>query len=312
MYGNLWALFIIWLKTLVSGWIGPGVKAIVAGVNTLRRIFPAKSIKITTSGAIVISEAGSEMAVEINASDIVIYGSITLKNCVILMREMTLNVEKIGKKILSDGSVWVENTLFIGNMGKLSNLNIVSGGIVQGNISSVSMVFLRDGRYNGQIGQITKWLHMSNARGIIKGRIGSIGEALYLDAGELITDTLPFIEGGYAVLKEGRMLKTDETLWPWESIMEKIGVLSEDHELFIIGSGGNVLLGAGAKHVLCKEGTDPYSRYKTEHIISSNRFYRLTEGKIHEVTLRSAANQHITSQSNKFYTYVRLEIVTKE
>ncbi len=311
MYGNLWALIIIALKNLFSRGNKMSLRKIVADVNILRKIFPVKDIKITKSGAVVISDSGNEMASEISGNEVTIYGSITLKNCVILLREMTLNVEKIGQKILSDGSLWIENSLFVGNMGKLSNLNIVSGGIVQGNISKVSMVYIRDGRYNGTIGEIEKWLHISNSRGIIKGRIDRIGEALYLDAGELITDTLPAIAGGYAVLKEGRVIRTDETPWTWEAIMENIGEIAEDQDLFLFLSGGNVLLGGGGMHVLCKEGTDPYSRYKTENIISSNRFYRLIDGKIREVTLRSASSQQISSQAGKFYSFVRLEIVYK-
>ncbi|MBF0457153.1 MAG: hypothetical protein HQK99_04575 [Nitrospirae bacterium] len=312
MYGNLWALFIIAFKALLSGGKKtPGIKKILADVNMLRKIFPAKAIKIKYTGSVVISEPGNEMATEIIGKEITIFGSITIKNCVILLRDMTLNVEKIGQKILSDGSVWIENTLFIGSIGKLSNLNIVSGGIVQGNISKVSMVYIRDGRYNGTIGSIEKWLHISNSRGIVKGTIGSIGEALYLDAGELITDTLPYVAGGYVVLKEGKIITTDETPWSWEAIMENISPLEEDHEIFLFGTGGNVLLGSTAAYVLCKEGTDPYSRYKTENIIASNRFYRLIDGKIREVTLKSALNQQVSSQTNKFYSFVRLEIVDK-
>ncbi|MBF0556021.1 MAG: hypothetical protein HQK96_15970 [Nitrospirae bacterium] len=310
MYGNLWALFIIALRAL---WRGrrPGIKNILADVRMLRKIFPAKAIKIKNSGALVISESGNDMAAEINGKEITVYGSITIKNCVILLRDMTFNVEKVGQKILSDGSLWIENTLFLGGMGNLSNLNIVSGGIVQGNISKVSMVYIRDGRYNGTIGEIEKWLHISNSRGIVRGSIGRIGEVLYLDAGEFITDTLPSIEGGYTVLKEGKIIRTDGTPWPWEAIMGNISALKEDHEIFLFGSGGNVLLGTGAAHVLCKEGTDPYSRYKTENIISSNRFYRLSDGKIREVALRSASNQQISAQENKFYSFVRLEIFDK-
>ncbi|MEO5360087.1 MAG: hypothetical protein H7843_06505 [Nitrospirota bacterium] len=314
MYSNLWALFIIWLKGLPDDWRGRGVKKIVADVNLLRRIFPAKAIKIKTSGAVVISESGREMTAEINGMDIIIAGSISLKNCVILLRDMTLNIDMIGEKIeghkiLTDGSLWVENTLFLGNMGCLTNLNIVSGGIVQGNIAKVSMLYIREGRYSGTISAIEKWLHISNSRGVFKGSIGRIGEALYLDAGELITDSLPVIDGGYVVIKNGKILMSDETPWPREAVMEHIGALSEDRELFIFGSGGSVLLGAGGTYVLCKEGTDPYSRYKTENIISSNRFYRLIDGEICEVTLRTASNQQLIPQASKFYTYVRLEIV---
>ncbi|MCG6551646.1 MAG: hypothetical protein L7F77_04915 [Candidatus Magnetominusculus sp. LBB02] len=310
MYGNIWALTVFAIKALLSGrW--PDIGKVISDVNRLRKIFPAKAVKIKPSGSVVISDAGSEMAVAIKEGVISIYGIITLKNCVILLRDMTLNMEKIGQKILSDGSLWIENTLFIGNIGSLSNLNIVSGGIVQGDVSNVSMVYIRDGRYNGTIGKIEKWLHISNPRAIVKGTIGRVGEALYLDAGELITDTLPYVEGGYVVIKDGKILRTDATPWPWEAIINNISPLKEDHEIFLFGTGGNVLLGGAATHVLCKEGTDPYSRYKTENIIASNRFYRLIDGKITEVTLKSAANQQIESQANKFYTFVRLEIVIK-
>ncbi|WP_420267116.1 hypothetical protein [Candidatus Magnetominusculus dajiuhuensis] len=311
MYGNLWALFIISLRALWRGWKKSGIKKTLEDVRMLRRLFPAKAIKIKKSGALVISESGNDMAAEIHGKEITVYGSITIKNCVILLRDMTFNVEKVGQKILSDGSLWIENTLFLGSMGHLSNLNIVSGGIVQGEISKVSMVYIRDGRYNGTISEIEKWLHISNSRGIVRGSVGRIGEVLYLDAGEFITDTLPSIEGGYAVLKEGKIMGTDGTPWPLEAIMGSIAPLTEDHEIFLFGSGGNVLLGAGAAHVLCKEGTDPYSRYKTENIISSNRFYRLIDGKIREVTLKSAPNQQIGAHANKFYSFVRLEIVDK-
>ncbi|QWR76794.1 hypothetical protein [Candidatus Magnetomonas plexicatena] len=305
---NMWEVFKIFLRKLLFWRKQPHTKKLFSDIEILCKIFPPKLIKIRKDKITVISDSGSDMSVEVSDDKINVYGGISLKNCVVFLKNHVLVVKKVGKKILNDGSLWVDNTLFIGNIEELSSLNIVSGGIVHSNIDTLSMLYVKDGRFKGDIGKVEKWLHISDPVGFITGNVHTIMEAMYLDSGALITESLPAVIGGYVVIKECKVQRPDGQLWSWEEILGKIGDLNEDQEVFLFGSGGNILLGAGAKHILFREGTDTYSRYKTETIISSNNFFRLINGKAQKVSLKIANNQHIEVPQGRFYSLIRFEI----
>ncbi|MEO5356921.1 MAG: hypothetical protein H7844_06445 [Nitrospirae bacterium YQR-1] len=305
---NMWEIVKIFLKNMFQGKKRIRIKKLFSDIRILCKIFPPKLIKIRRGKITVISSSGSDMSVEVGDGKIIVYGGISLKNCVVLLKDRTLVVERLGKKIINDGSLWIDNTLLIGNIKSLSNLNIVSGGIVHCNVDTLSMLYVKDGRFKGDIGKIEKWLHISDPSGFITGNIHKIMEAMYLDSGTFTTEVLPGVSGGYAVVKDCKVQKPNGESWSWADILSKIEDLKEDQEVFLFGSGGNVLLGGGSKYILFREGTDTYSRYKTETIISSNHFYRLTEGKVQKVSLKISNDQHIEIPQGKFYSLIRFEI----
>ncbi|MBF0520490.1 MAG: hypothetical protein HQK92_12305 [Nitrospirae bacterium] len=305
---NMWEVFKIFLKKMFFWRKQPQIKKLFDDIRIICKIFPPKLIKIRKDKITVISDSGTYMPVEVNDGTVTVYGGISLKNSVVLLKDHVLVVEKVRNKILNDGSLWVDNTLLIGNIKSLSNLNIVSGGIVHCNIDKLSMLYVKDGRFKGDIGKVEKWLHISDPGGFITGNVHKVMEAMYLDFGYFITEALPAVVGGYAVIKDCKVQRPDGKLWSWEEILGNIGDLNEDQEVFLFGSGGNILLGAGAGHILFREGTDTYSRYKTETIISSNNFFRLINGKAQRVSLKIANDQHIEVPQGKFYSLIRFEI----
>lgn len=306
---NMWEILKIFLRNMYMGKRRVHIKKLFSDIRILCKIFPPRLIKIRKGKITVISDYGSDMSVEVSGGKITVYGGISLKNCVVLLKNRALVVERVGKNIINDGSLWIDNTLLIGNIKSLSNLNIVSGGIVHCNIDTLAMLYVKDGRFKGNIGKIEKWLHVSDQSGFITGNIHKIMEAMYLDFGTFTTEALPEVSGGYAVVKDCKVQRPNGELWSLIDILSNIRDLKEDQEVFLFGSGGSVLLGGGSKHILFREGTDTYSRYKTETIISSNHFFRLIDGKVQKVSLKITNNQHIEIPQGKFYSLIRFEIV---
>ncbi|MBF0565130.1 MAG: hypothetical protein HQK89_07800 [Nitrospirae bacterium] len=286
-----------------------GVKAISYTSRTVTRIFPGRSIRVRKGKVYLDADSGNSAEINVEGAQVIVKGGITLANRIVFMHNYVLHIRKVGDKILSDGSLWIENTIFFGNLGTLSCLNIVAGGTLRGNVRMIGMIYIRDGSFIGDVEEVEKWVHLSDVSGTIKGTIKRIGETLFLDSGTYVTDSLPRIEGGYAVIKDGILARTNGDRWDLSQIIQHIANLKNDQEIFLFGSGGSVLLGPGAHTILFKEGTDTYSRSKTENIISTNRFYILRDGQLKEVRLRISNNQNISIEPGKFYSYVRLDIV---
>ncbi|MBF0344421.1 MAG: hypothetical protein HQL06_09355 [Nitrospirae bacterium] len=278
-------------------------------LSELERIFPPRHINIKNGKVLIFSGFGNFKEIQVHGKDFTVYGGIILKNRIISLKDKRLNIKKVGEKVLSDGSLWVENTLFLGNIGTLSNLNIVTSGIINGTINKVDMLYIREGMFNGKIAHVEKWVHVAHRNGFIKGEIQYIGETLFLDNGVFTTNKLPKIAGGYMIIKDGILQNSEGQPWAWDKIAENIGDLQEDQEIFLFGSDGHVLMGGRAKNILFRESINTFSRHKTENLISSNKFYRLRDGKLQRVTLKISSNQTTDVSLAKYFSYVRLEIV---
>ncbi|MBF0317511.1 MAG: hypothetical protein HQL04_04990 [Nitrospirae bacterium] len=278
-------------------------------LKELEKVFPPWHIKIRRKKVLLFSGFGNFKEVKIQGSDVTVYGGIILKNRIISFKDKRLNIQKVGEKVLSDGSLWVENTLFLGNIGTLSNLNIVTSGIINGTIERVGMMYIREGMFNGTVTHVEKWVHVAHHNGFIRGEIRYIGETLFLDNGIFTTDRLPKIAGGYMIIKDGVLQDGSGQPWGWDKIAENIGDLQEDQEIFLFGSDGHVLMGGRARNILFRESINTFSRHKTENLISSNKFYRLRNGKLQRVTLKISSNQDTDVSMAKYFSYVRLEIV---
>ncbi|KJU84600.1 hypothetical protein MBAV_003206 [Candidatus Magnetobacterium bavaricum] len=278
-------------------------------LKELERFFPPKHIKLKKKKVLLFSGFGNFKEVKVEGNDITVYGGIILKNRILSFKDKRLNIQKVGEKVLSDGSLWIENTLFLGNIGTLSNLNIVTSGIIHGSIQRVGMMYIREGMFNGTVEHVEKWVHVAHNNGFIRGEIQYIGETLFLDNGIFTTDRLPKIAGGYMIIKDGVLQDSSGQPWGWDKIAENISDLQEDQELFLFGSDGHILMGGRAKNILFRESINTFSRHKTENLISSNKFYRLRNGKLHRVTLKISPNQDTDVSMAKYFSYVRLEIV---
>ncbi|MCI4624622.1 MAG: hypothetical protein L3V56_01540 [Candidatus Magnetoovum sp. WYHC-5] len=285
------------------------INKVKANLLILRKLFKPKNIKFTKDKMLVLAKHVKPLEVRINKSVITVYGGVVLSSQLVFLSNKLLNIEKKGEKTLYDGTLWFENSLFYGNVGNLCSLNIISGSIIHSNIKSVEMLYIREGYFNGTIDSVIKWIHLANPSSTLKGHVKEIGETIFFDNGTMVVDTLPKIHGGYMVIKYGKMLKSDGSCWDWIDILKNIESLIEDQEIFLFGSGGNVLLGGNTNTVLFKEGVDTYSRHKTETIIASNNFYRLSKDNICQVKVKIANNQKISIPAGEFYKYVRLSIV---
>ncbi|MBF0536904.1 MAG: hypothetical protein HQL03_01480 [Nitrospirae bacterium] len=285
------------------------VRGLKYTLKELEKVFPSRHIKIRKKKVLIFSGFGNFKEVKVEGSDITVYGGIILKNRIVSLKDKRLNIQKVGEKVLSDGSLWVENTLFMGNIGTLSNLNIVTSGIINGSIERVGMMYIREGMFNGTVEHVEKWVHVAHHNGFIRGEIHHIGETLFLDNGIFTTDRLPMIAGGYMIIKDGILQDSSGQPWGWDKIAENIGDLQEDQEIFLFGSDGHVLMGGKARNILFRESINTFSRHKTENLISSNKFYRLRDGKLQQVTLKISSNQDTDVSLAKYFSYVRLEIV---
>jgi hypothetical protein len=318
-------LFYYYLYNLIPGVKKSDVGKLRRDYLALRRIFTAGQIGITGRRITVVTESGGPVEVHVEGGDVEALGSVTLKNRILMVGKKRLSICKVGERKFFDGSLWIENTQYIGDMGRVENLNIISGGVLRGDVDRVGMLYIRDGTFTGKLGVVDRFIHITHPKGLLNGRIGVINETLYIENGAFITDRLPVIKGGYAMMKEGRIRKPDGDPWELGELLTCIKDLEDDQEVFVSGSGGVVLLGGRAASVLVKEGIDTYSRQKTEIIISSNRFFRLiggatprvsgsetpgvNGGALKEVRLVVSPNQRVGLPEGKFYIYVRLDIV---
>jgi hypothetical protein len=338
---GIFKLFYYFFYNLIPGVKKSDVGKLRRDYLALRKIFTAGRIGITDRRFTVATESGVPVEVRVDGDEVAVFGGITLKNRIMVVGRKRLSIFKVGEKKFFDGSLWIENTQYIGDMGSVENLNIVSGGILRGGVDRVGMLYIRDGTFTGSVGAVDRFIHITHPDGLLNGRVGVINETLYIENGAFITDRLPLIKGGYAMMKEGRISKPDGSRWGLDEITARIGDLACDQEIFVSGSGGIVLLGGGAASIVVKEGIDTYSRHKTETVISSNRFFRLiggsapgvigrsapcvsgdaahgviggaapdvSGGALKEVRLEISANRKVGLPEGKFYTYVRLDIV---
>ncbi|KJR41366.1 hypothetical protein MCHI_002736 [Candidatus Magnetoovum chiemensis] len=309
---NIIKLTLYYLYNLIPWTNKISVKDLKQAHSILIRIFRPKDIKITKNK--IFARSGPINAVEIRIANetIEVYGGITLNNRIVLLKNNTLTIYKIGEKTLYDGTLWVENSLFYGKIENLVALNVSSGGVIKSNGNTFDTLYIRDGCFNGSIRKINKWVHLAHPYSLLIGNIEEIGETLFIDNGTFYTDKLPIIKGGYILIKDGYVKKLDATPWDCTDLLKQIRDLKTDQEIFLFGSDSSVFLGAKASSLIIKEGVDTYSRHKTENILNTNKFYRLINGKVKEVTLRISNNQNISIPSGKFYTFVRLNIIEDE
>jgi hypothetical protein len=325
-------LFYYLLHNLVPGVKKSDVGKLWRDYFALCKIFNSGQLRITDCGITVTTESGGPVEIRIEDDmdagggppEVVVLGSITLKNRILMVKKKRLSIRKIGERKFFDGSLWIENTQYIGDMGSVENLNIISGGVIRGCVGRLGMLYIRDGTFIGSVGVVDRFIHITHLNGLFNGRIDVINETLFIENGAFITDRLPVIKGGYAILKEGRLRKPDGSRWGLDEIAARIGDLADDQEIFVSGCGGIALLGRGAASIVIKEGLDTYSRHKTETVINANRFFQssgdappdvgdetagVNGGALKEVRLVISENQRVDLPEGKFYTYVRLDIV---